>query len=80
MFWFNTGLVMLGIMVVFPVIYLLSYGLNSFKKWRLGESMPQYKIKINIILALVIGFILGGVGQYFGEVVCRPADLKESVC
>ncbi|ELV1423174.1 hypothetical protein QNS06_001470 [Escherichia coli] len=80
MFWFNTGLVMLGIMVVFPVNYFLSYGLNSFKKWRLGEFMPQYKIKINIILALVIGFIFGGVGQYFWEVVCRPADLKESVC
>lgn len=55
MFGFNTGLVMLGVMVVFPVIYLLSYGQNSFNKWRLGESMPQHKI--NIILALVIGFI-----------------------
>lgn len=54
--------------------------LTVLKKWHLGESMSQYKIKINIILALVIGFIFGGVGQYFWEVVCRPADLKESVC
>lgn len=73
MFGFNAGLVMLGVMVAIPVIYLLSYGLNSFNKWRLGESMPQHKIKINIILALVIGFIML-------IAVCRPADLKESVC
>lgn len=44
MFGFNTGLVMFGTMAAFPAIYLLSYGLNSFNKWRLGESMPQHKI------------------------------------
>lgn len=43
MFGFNAGLVMLGVMVSIPVIYLLSYGLDSFNKWRLGESMPNIK-------------------------------------
>ncbi|EFJ2943899.1 TPA: hypothetical protein L1I71_003915 [Escherichia albertii] len=82
MFGFNAGLVMLGVMVVIPVIYLLSYGLNSFNKWRLGESMPQHKIKINIILALVIGFILGGVGQYFWDNVnsCMQTGRSQGEC
>ncbi|EKN8423631.1 hypothetical protein [Escherichia coli] len=82
MFGFNTGLVMLGAMVAFPAIYLLIYGLNSFNKWRLGESVPQHKIKINIILALVIGFILGGICQYFWDNVnsCMQTGRTQGEC
>lgn len=64
---FSFGLVMLGFIVFSPVIYLVSYGASSFDKWRLGEAVPRHKIKVNIILSLVVGIILGGIVQHLWD-------------
>lgn len=67
MFGFSFGLVMLGFVVLFPVIYLVGYGAGSFDKWRLGEEVPRHKIKVNIILSIVLGIILGGIVQHLWD-------------
>jgi len=33
---FSVGLIMLGLVVFFPVIYLVGYGLTYFDAWRLA--------------------------------------------
>ncbi|BEM34902.1 hypothetical protein SME06J_35940 [Serratia marcescens] len=64
---FSFGLVMLGGVVLFPVIYLVGYGASSFDKWRVGEAVPRHKIKVNIILSVILGIILGGIVQYMWD-------------
>lgn len=64
---FSFGLIMLGLVVLFPVAYLVSYGASSFDKWRLGEEVPRHKIKVNIIISIVLGIIFGGIVQHLWD-------------
>ncbi|WBG91740.1 hypothetical protein N5580_04075 [Pantoea piersonii] len=79
---FSVGLVMLGFVVFFPVVYLISYGASSFDKWRLGEAVPRHKIKVNIILGIVLGIIIGGVVQHLWDNIdsCMQAGNKLGQC
>lgn len=64
MFGFHFGLIMEGLIVIFPTLYLMNYGAICFDAWRFGRDRPRHKVIVNIILALVLGFALGGLVQY----------------
>ncbi|APL04615.1 MULTISPECIES: hypothetical protein [Enterobacterales] len=64
---FSVGLIMLGFVVFFPVIYLIGYGFTYFDSWRLGKEIPRHKIKVNVVLGIILGVILGGVAQHIWD-------------
>ncbi len=51
-FGFNFGLVTMLGALVFPALYLVSYGFIRFDAWRLGKDIPRHKILINVFWLL----------------------------
>lgn len=79
---FSFGLIMLGFIVVFPVVYLIGYGASSFDKWRLGEAVPRHKIKVNVILSIIMRIIFGGIAQHLWDNIdsCMQSGNKFGQC
>lgn len=61
---FSVGLIMLGLVIFFPVIYLVSYGASRFDAWRLGKEIPRHKVSVNILIGVLMGVIFGGMAQH----------------
>lgn len=78
-FGFNFGLVTMLGALVFPALYLVSYGFIRFDAWRLGKDIPRHKILINVFLALVMGFVLGWIAQHLFDKISTCLQLVDNL-
>ncbi|MCU6243894.1 hypothetical protein [Enterobacter asburiae] len=78
-FGFDFGLVTMLCAIILPALYLVSYGFSRFDAWRLGKEVPRHKVLINVFLALVIGFVFGGVAQHLYDKISTCLQLVDNL-
>lgn len=56
---------------------------GEFDAWRLGHERPRHKVIVNVILAMVLGFGLGGMAQYqwdkLGPLFCLGGSIMACI-
>lgn len=78
-FGFDICMVTMLFVVSFPILYLVGYYSSAFHSWRFGKDIPRHKVWVNIIMALVIGFALGGLAQHLFDKISTCLQLVENL-
>ncbi|PWI81103.1 hypothetical protein DEO48_05415 [Enterobacter sp. CGMCC 5087] len=76
---FDIGMVTILFTAGFPILYLVGYYSAVFHAWRLGKDIHRHKVWVNVIMALVIGFSLGGIAQHLFDKVGTCLQLVDNL-
>lgn len=79
---FSFGLIMLGFVAAFPLLWWGAYMSRRAERYLKGEEPPKDRVKANLIVAVVVGFVAGGLAQSLWDNVsnCRAQGMPLFQC